>query len=328
MKRIGNLISQIADLDNLYTAFYKAAKTKRGKSEVLIYESELDNNLIQLQSQILLAEVNVGNYNYFKIYDPKERTICAASFAERVLHHAIMNVCHDIFEKKLIFHTYATRTGKGTYAALDKAKIYIKKYQYCAKLDVRKYFDSISHDVLKKSLANFIKDTKLLSIFETIINSYKTQDGKGIPIGNLTSQYFANNYLSPADHYAKEQLQIPGYIRYMDDILLFENDKYLLKEKMKYFQNFVEKNLQLTFKTLILNRCLIGVSFLGYHIFPFTVKLNQRSKRRFCEKYRKYSVLIENEVWSQSEYVRHILPLISFTKYANAKSLRTKLLCN
>ena len=324
MKRAGNLTEKIADIDNLYYAFYKAAKAKRTNPEVLNYEVNLDKNLIQLQKQILSVNVEVGNYHYFKIYDPKERTICAASFSERVLHHAIMNVCQPYFEKQLIYHTYATRIGKGTYAALDKAKECIKEYSYYAKLDVRKYFDNISHFVLKQMLERIFKDKALLRIFDSILSSYMVNPSCGIPIGNLTSQYFANFYLSPADHYAKEILKIPGYVRYMDDILLFENDKLLLKQKLRDFKVFVETVLFLQFKPVILNYCRMGVSFLGYRIFPNIVKLNKTSKRRFLKKIVNYQDLLSKGIWSQNEFSRHVIPLVSFTEYAQTKQLRSK----
>jgi RNA-directed DNA polymerase len=326
MKRATNLISQISDYENLFLAYYKAAKSKRGKSEVLLYEKNLDSNLKALQYQIINAEVNVGNYHYFKIFDPKERTICAASFPERVLHHAIMNVCHPYFEKQLIHHTYATRIGKGTYAALDKAKEYVKKYEFYAKLDVRKYFDNISHSVLNSLLERIFKDKVLLQIFEHIISSYSVSNACGIPIGNLTSQYFANYYLSSADHYAKEILKIPGYIRYMDDILLFDNNKCELKNKLKSFNEFVSTKLLLEFKPVVLNYTRKGVSFLGYRLFPDIIRLNNTSKRRFCKKINKYQVLLAKGIWSQSDFARHALPLVSFTEYAQTKQLRRKMI--
>lgn len=326
MKRATNLISQISDYENLYLAFYKAANAKRAKEEVLLFESNLDNNLTLLQKQILSSSVDVGNYHYFKIFDPKERTICAASFPERVLHHAIMNICHPYFERQLICHTYATRIGKGTYAALDKAKEYVKKYEFYAKLDVRKYFDNISHHVLNELLFRIFKDKVLLQIFENIISSDSVSNACGIPIGNLTSQYFANYYLSPADHYAKEILKIPGYIRYMDDILLFDNDKCELKNKLKSFNAFVSTKLLLEFKPVVLNYTRKGVSFLGYRIFPDIIRLNNTSKRRFCKKINKYQVLLAKGIWSQSEFARHVLPLVSFTEYAQTKQLRKKMI--
>ncbi len=127
MKRTGNLIREIASFDNLMLAFYKAKKGKGHKSEVIEYANNLKMNLSLLQSQIETGNVNVGNYHYFTIYDPKERLICAASFPERVLHHSIMNICHPVFEKYLIYDTYATRIEKGTYKALERAVRFHKK---------------------------------------------------------------------------------------------------------------------------------------------------------------------------------------------------------
>jgi RNA-directed DNA polymerase len=326
MKRAANLTGKIADTANLYHAFYKAAKSKRTKNEVLDFEKNLDSNLSNLQQQIISGNITTGNYHYFKIFDPKERVICAASFPERVLHHSIMNICRPYFERQLIYHTYATRIGKGTYAALDKAKEYVKKYRLYAKLDVRKYFDNISHQVLNKLLLQIFKDKVLLQIFEHIISSYSVSNACGIPIGNLTSQYFANYYLSSADHYAKEILKIPGYIRYMDDILLFDNNKCELKNKLKSFNEFVSTKLLLEFKPVVLNYTRKGVSFLGYRLFPDIIRLNNTSKRRFCKKINKYQVLLAKGIWSQSDFARHALPLVSFTEYAQTKQLRRKMI--
>jgi len=139
MKRQGNLIEKIAALDNLELAYYQAQKGKADKKEVYEYGQWLQENLLKLQQQILTGEVEVGNYHYFTIYDPKERLICAAPFDQRVLHHALMNVCHPFFEKVQIFDSYASRLGKGTYAALERAKFFNRRYQWFLKLDFRKY---------------------------------------------------------------------------------------------------------------------------------------------------------------------------------------------
>lgn len=324
MKRAGNITEKIADYNNLYLAFYKASKAKRTKPDVIEFENNLDENIKLLQGQILTSNVNVGNYTYFKIFDPKERTICAASFPERVLHHALMNICHPYFEKQLIYHTYATRIGKGTYKALDTAKIYVKKYNYCVKLDVRKYFDSISHQILSYKLNKVFKDKKLNFIFSEIIKSYHVSENKGIPIGNLTSQYFANYYLSAADRFAKEKLKIPAYIRYMDDILLFANDKNELKLKCNEFIDYVSVTCNLNFKPMVLTQTKKGVSYLGYRLFPYNIKLNKSSKKRFKEKLNHYNNLLSTAKWTQAEYSRHIQPLFSFVEYANTKQLRSK----
>ena len=196
MKRENNLIEKITEPDNLRLAFWKARKAKEGKMEVTEFRKELDKKLLTLQEELLSGNVQVGNYHYFTIFDPKERLICAASFKERVLHHAIMNICHVNFEKFQIFDSYASRLGKGTYAALERAKFFQVKYKWFLKLDVRKYFDTIDHCILKQLLAKRFKDLSLLNVFFNIIDSYETSTGKGLPIGNLTSHAFAVKRLS------------------------------------------------------------------------------------------------------------------------------------
>ncbi len=225
MRRQGNLIDKIANIENLQLAYYKAQKGKAEKTKVFNFGKQLQANLQKLQQQILSGCVETGNYNYFTIYDPKKRLICAASFEQRVLHHALMNICHLYFERSQIFESYASRIGKGTYAALDKARRFNKRYKWFLKLDFRKYFDSLDHIVLKSQLNRLFKDRQLLNIFSSIIDSYCVGSGKGVPIGNLTSQYFANHYLSQADHYMKEIVNIPAYTRYMDDVILWHNAK-------------------------------------------------------------------------------------------------------
>lgn len=328
MKRVGNLIKNIFNIDNLYSAWIKARKNKIHQKEVLIFEKELDNNLIGLQMEIISGKLKIGNYNFFTITDPKKRTICAASFKERVLHHAIMNVCNDIFERHLIYDTYATRKGKGTYAALDRLKEFVKRYKYYVKLDVRKYFDNIEHNILKYQLSRLFKDQKLLNVFFKIIDSYSVSENRGVPIGNLTSQYFANHYLSIADHFAKEQLKLKGYIRYMDDIVFLDNDKTILKRKYIEFKKFVSNNLQLDLKPLVLDKTSNGIPFLGYKVFKYIVRLSQRSKLRFKSKLKEYEKYLLMGKWSEKEYHQHILPLLAFVEYADTIKLRKRIIWN
>ncbi len=328
MKRQGNLLELIADPENLRLAFWKARKAKEGKTEVAEFRKCLDKNLLSLREELITGNLKIGNYQYFTIYDPKERLICAASFRERVLHHALMNVCHENFEKYQIFDSYASRIGKGTYAAIERAKIFQKKYKWFLKLDVRKYFDSINHDKLKFLLEKRFKDTMLLQVFFQIIESYSTGHGKGLPIGNLTSQYFANHYLAVADHYIKEKLQVPAYVRYMDDMVIWSDDKTKLLNIGKDFQAFIESELRLTLKPFCLNSSEKGLPFLGYTIYPEKVLLNGESRNRFVSKMKNYHYKLKTNVWSQAEYQNHVIPLIAFVNHANSFVLRQKLMQN
>lgn len=326
MRRTGYLIDEISDMDNLYLAYYKASKGKHSKEIVQSYSKNLISNLRILQYQIRSGNISVGKYHYFTIVDPKQRQICAASFDERVLHHALMNICHPYFDSRLIFDTYATRPKKGIYAALEKGKKAAIRYSYVGKLDYRKYFDSISHDILKTKLRKLFKDNLLLSIFDQIIDSYSTTENCGIPIGNLTSQYFANYYLSDLDHFIKESMRIPVYLRYMDDMLLFEQDKELLQKNIQIIDKLSTDYLQLTLKSPIINKTSQGVSFLGYTLKPNLLLLNGRSKRRFKNKLHKYIKLLNTNKWNESEYQNHILPLLAFVKYAYTKRYRKNII--
>ncbi len=325
MKRYGKLTEQIAAPQNLYLAFWKAARGKQFAPEMQQFRQNLERNIEKLSEQISSGTIETGNYTFFTIRDPKVRTICAASFPERVLHHAIMNICHPIFERKFIYHTYATRPKKGTYKAIDAAKVYTKKYEWFAKMDIRKYFDSISHSMLKQTLANCFKDPHLLQIFNQIIAGYSVTQGKGIPIGNLTSQYFANFYLNPLDHFIKENLAL-DYVRYMDDMLIFANSKQEITELAETIRNYINRHLNLELKPVIINKTENGISFLGYKIFPDYLWLNKASKRRFKIKYKQYCGKLNRGVWSQKKFSAHILPLFAFLHKADTEKLRKKLI--
>jgi len=329
MQRANKLITAVADLDNLRLAFWKARKGKSYAKEVQDYRHALDQNLLDLRLQILTSQVKVGNYRYFKVYDPKKRQICASAFGEQVLHHALMNVCHATFERSQIFDSYASRKGKGTYAALDRARSYARKSRFFLKLDVRKFFDSIHHSVLKNQIHDLIKDQRVLAIFYSIIESYDAApdgNGRGVPIGNLTSQYFANHYLSGLDHYIKEVLKIKAYVRYMDDMILWHDDKEVLKDAYHAIIQYVENILHCNLKPELINYSSCGLPFLGYLLFPHHTRLAQRSKKRFIRKWNILQELYDSGEWDESKCQRHLLPLLAFTQHADAKSFRKKVM--
>lgn len=323
MKRAGDLCCLVADPDNLRLAFWKAQRGKSYARSVERYRANLDEHLLGLRHELLAGHIRVGDYHFFTIHDPKEREICAPAFREQVIHHALMNVCHAFFERKQIFDSYASRKGKGTYAALDRAKDYSKQYKWFLKLDVRKFFGSIKHEILKSQLSAVFKDQKLIHFFEQIIDSYPA---KGLPIGNLTSQYFANHYLSQLDHFIKEELKCQAYVRYMDDMVLWHDDKQQLKEWKRAIDNYVNKRLELVLKPEQLNRTLCGLPFLGYILFPTHVFLSQTSKKRFARKIAGLGQQFEDGLLAESDYQRRLLPLLAFTNYADAKSFRKNVL--
>ncbi len=319
MKRYNNLLAQIADTDNLYLAYWRARKGKEAKHEVQRYSSSLMANIAELQKQIVSGVVPEAVYRRFLIYDPKERLICAAPFPQRVLHHALMNVCGPLLDKRQIFDSYACRLGKGTYAALERAHGFYKQYDWCVKMDIRKYFDSVNHLILKQQLFGIFKEEKLLQILYAVIDGYEATNGCGLPIGNLTSQYFANQYLSGLDHYAKETLRIAGYVRYMDDILIFGNDRTLLAQQAQGMRKYLESRLCLQLKVLDLKSTTRSTQFLGYRLRRGALLLSRRSMQRYTQKLRLYHSKFNVGIFSESDLHRHLVPLVGFVARASSK---------
>lgn len=312
--------------DNLRLAAWKAAKGKRYTRAVLAYQDNLEANLSQLRSQIGSGRVEVGNYRYFKVYEPKERQICASAFSEQVLHHALMNVCHDRFDAAQIYDSYASRKGKGTYAALERAKEFSRRYAWFLKLDVRKFFESVHHNVIRRQLSRLFKEQRLLEIFDAILDSYESSPMRGLPIGNLTSQYFANHYLAELDHYIKEKLGIKAYVRYMDDMVLWHQDKEVLKVAHREIESYLGDHLRCVLKPSLLNRSQLGLPFLGYRVFPHHVRLLHHSKFRFIRKMRRVEARYQSGVWDEEVCARHAWPLVAFTEHADARTFRKNVL--
>ncbi len=272
MKSQGNLFNKIADLDNLALAYLKAVKGKQDRAEVIAFTKNLYPNLNHILDQIQNGEPPTGNYRFFTVYDPKQREICAAPFNQRVLHHAVMNVCEPVFEKHLIFDSYACRKDKGQRRAVLRARDMLRRNTWYLKLDIRKYFDSIDHAIMQRQLCRLFREKKVLMLFEKIFASYHKLPGKGLPIGNLISQHCANLYLSPFDHFIKDETGIKGYIRYMDDFLIFHTDKEVLKKLLVEIRKRLSDFLALHLKENIqLNRCLIlsGLRTARHFAGPF-----------------------------------------------------------
>jgi len=326
MRRKGYIFEQIIDPDNLRQAFWNAKKGKSTKKDIISFTKNFDFNLLQIYNQLFGGTFRFGKYNYFTIYDPKERVICAADFRERLIHHAIMNICNEDFEKRQIPFSYACRRGKGTFSALNQAAIYQKKYKWYLKLDIRKYFDTIDHNVLFSQIQRMYKDEKLLNLLWLIIDSYHSRDNKGLPIGNLTSQYFANYYLSFADKYIVEKLQIPAYVRYMDDIILWANDRNELVDNGILLEKFINSNLLLSFKPFILNKVEHGLPALGFIIFPKETLLNSRSKKRFATKLKQCSNLLNNNLIDEFNYSQRVLSLYGFISHSKYKGFARTLI--
>jgi RNA-directed DNA polymerase len=287
MKRASRLMERVHDRATLREAFARASLGKRTKRDALAFGLRLDENLAELARELVQGTYEVGPYHQFTIFDPKERVITAPCFRDRVLHHALNLVCEPVFERFLIADTFACRRGKGRIRAVERAQYFSRRYPWFLKLDIRKYFNSIDHEILSKRLGKKFKDRRLLDLFDRIIASYEVMPGHGVPIGSLTSQHFANFYLGWLDRFVKEGLRAGGYVRYMDDFVVWGEDRAWLSGVRDRVREFVERELSLGLKPEpYINRCRFGMDFLGCRVKPSHVSLNRRSRVRFGRKLR------------------------------------------
>lgn len=324
-KRVGNLMPRIASLENLHEAFLRAAKGKSAKKTVIDFRRNLDRNLTEMRQSLLDGTFRFGHYHYFTVFDPKQRTICAASFPERVASHAMMRICHPVFDDFQTDGSFASRKGRGQYAALERTRQYAGRYPWFAKLDMCKYFDSIDHGVMLGQLARLFKDRQLMMYFRDLIDGYEVSEGCGLPIGNLTSQYFANHYLAVADHYAKEQLHVKAMVRYMDDILFFADDRQTLMRQVELYSDYVQEALRLKVHPPVMNRAQTGIPFLGYVVRADRLRLNGRSLLRFKHKMARLHRDLSEGTLSDNEYANRATCLFAFIEKADVRGLKQKL---
>lgn len=316
MKRTGNLAEKIGDIENLRWAFLKACRGSAGKPCVAVFRENLEENLLAIRREWLAGTLKPGRYSEFTIYDPKERKIHAPSFRERVIQHAIMNVCDKAFEDAQIFDSYASRRGKGVDACLTRAAEFARKFKWFVKFDIRKYFDSVEHSVLKAQLARRFKDKFVLRYFFDLIDGYETSRERGIPIGSLASQYFANLYLASLDRFCKETLRVRGFVRYMDDFVLFFDDFSQAREAQESVTEFLSRKLKLDLNPVIANTTAHGISFLSYRVRTNGIFLSGKAKQRFVRKIKRAN---------SEENATSALPLLAFVRRADTHAFRYKL---
>jgi len=313
-------------MENLYSAWHKVSLGKSSKSSILDFYNELDTNLLSISNALKNKTYRPGAYNRFLIKDPKERIISAAPVRDRVVHHALMNFYDDIFDRNLIYDSYACRIGKGTHKAILRSFHFAKSSRYFLKMDVRKYFDSIDHATLKALLSILIKDKAVMDVFSIIIDSDTTHNGKGIPIGNLTSQFFANYYLSTFDHHFKEKRHVKKYIRYMDDILIFSNDKEELNNLFNDAVCYSGEKLKLLLKMPVSGRVANGAPFLGFLVKPRGIYLQQKTKRRYKARIAEIEYKRKNGIYTDLEASRCAESVTAHLLLARSRNFRNTVL--
>ena len=323
MKRAGGLWPAILERGNMANAFQKAARGKRWKREVREFSANIDSRLDCLRDRVSAKRFEVGRFEVFTVFDPKERIIHAAPFEERVFQHALMNLCEPVLEKRAIVHTYACRRGKGQTAAVAAAERAALGYEWYLKLDIRKYFDSVPHGRLLNRLRCVFKDAEVLFWFEKIIESHQGNAARGLPIGTLTSQHLANFYLEPLDRFCQAQPAVKRYVRYMDDFVCWGADKQALVEVGRSIEYFVSAQLELDLKyPPCPQRVVRGMDFLGYRIFPGYSALSRRSKVRYARKLKWLVERHEEGELSEVGLQQRLTALTAFTQRVRARSFR------
>lgn len=296
-KRVNNLFEKIVSFENLVLASKKSRKGKRYRDSTLAFDLNLELNLINLQKELIDKTYKPSAYREFFINDSKKRLITAAPYKDRVIHHAMMNILEPIFEKSFIYDSYSCIKEKGTHKAIQRYKKFAKQNTYVLKCDIKKYFHNINHEVLYSQIKRKIKCKDTLSLTKLIIDSkydsFINSKKKGIPIGNLTSQVFANIYLNDFDHFIKEKLGLKYYIRYCDDFVIFHNDKKVLNIIKKLIEIYLKDyDLQIHENKSRVYRVNDGVNFLGFRIFENYMLVNKQTVRRYIrkldKKYYKY----------------------------------------
>jgi RNA-directed DNA polymerase len=280
MKRIGNIYENVISIENLYLADKKARKGKRNQYGVKVFDKERDNNILDLHETLKNRTYQTSAYKTFMIADPKPREIfCLPYFPDRIVHHSIMNILEEMFVKTFTADTYSCIKGKGIHSAhrsIRKALIHKEGTEYCLKLDIKKFYPSVDHEILKFLLRKKIKDNALLSMLDEIIDS-----APGLPIGNYLSQYFANFYLSYFDHWIKEVMGVKHYFRYADDIVIFSDSKESLHQLLADITLYLQQELKLTVKGnyQVFPVHSRGVDFLGYVYFHHKTRVRKTIKK-------------------------------------------------
>ncbi len=282
MKRSAIGLTEIADFDTFTHAFHAAAKGKRGKGDVEAFRANLDHELSVLRGGLLAGTLTPGPMRRFRIYDPKPRLIHAPCFRDRVLHHAIMAHVGPVLDRALVFDTYACRPGKGTLAAVRRAQRHAGRYEWFGQIDVQAYFASIDHDILLGLLERKFRDRALLTLLARIVRAHEDAPGRGLPIGTLTSQHFANFYLGGLDRHLLEVLRMRGFVRYMDDLVWWTDDRASARAACGTARDYLAEVLHLTMKEPVrVGRCRDGLSFCGFRVLPSRLLLSRRRRRRY-----------------------------------------------
>lgn len=320
MKRIDGLFDKICSVENLMLADEKARRGKKNTYGVKMHDKNREQNIINLHHKLISGEYRTSQYNIFKIYEPKEREIYRLPYyPDRIVHHAVMNILEPIWRSMFTADAYSCIKNRGIHALAKKLKEALRNdilgTTYCLKLDIRKYYPSINHEVLKNIIRKKIKDKKLLRLLDEIIES-----AVGLPIGNYLSQYFANIYLSYFDHWIKEDKHVKYYFRYADDMVILSDDKkYLSSLFREISKKLNDLKLQVKDNWQIFPVESRGIDYVGYVFYHDYTMLRKGIKKAFL---RKIAVIRKRHRTQSSENIKkEISPWVGWCKHCDSINL-------
>ena len=352
MEKPRDLWIELCSYENLFLAYKKARKHKIKKDYVIEFEKNLEENLLLLRSELLLHSYKPKPLKTFIIRDPKTRKIRKSAFKDRVVHHALCNIIEPIFDKCFIYDSYANRMCKGTLKALQRFDYFKRKISrnnkgncYILKADVKHYFETVEHEVLMNIIKKKVKDKNILFLIKSILKNYNSnvkekgsaeqsfaghssQAQKGMPLGNLTSQFFANVYLNELDYFVKHKLKIKYYIRYVDDFVILNNRWEILEKYKKVINEYLISNLKLELHPCKSNIIQLrdGVIFLGYKVFYYCKLLRKSNKRKFERKFNEKLKLYEKELLSYEDFIKNLQGWFGYAMWADTYKLRKSII--
>jgi hypothetical protein len=287
-------LSDVVDWGTMNAALWRAARGKRSRRDVHAFLKAMPESLTRLAVEVSEERVQLGRMSQFPIWDPKPRTIHAPCFRERVLHHALMAHAGPVLDRKLVDDTFACRVGKGTLAAVVRAQVHMRRFDWYVKTDIASYFASINHTILHSLLARSFSDAGVLRLMDNIICAYETRKGVGLPIGALTSQHFANFYLGTLDRMLLADRRVRGMVRYMDDIVWWMDRRQDAINTLEKAEALVQEQLALQMKPgTVIRRSARGLVFCGFLVYPGTIRLSKRRRYRYRDIRRRWEKAYE-----------------------------------
>lgn len=320
----GNIIS----IENIFQAWSEFKKGKKNRADVQVFERNLEDNLFNLHLKLKNKTYIHGKYQAFVVHDPKRRQIHKAGVSDRVVHHLLYKYLYSLFDKNFIHDSYSCRLNKGTHRGVDRlekfTRIVSKNYTkdcWALKLDIKKFFASLDQPILLDLLKQNIKDQDILWLISQVISSFNSDQGieKGIPLGNLTSQVFANVYLNELDQFINHQLRVKYYLRYADDFIALTSSKNDLNQFIQPIKDFLETNLKLELHPdkIIMRKLHWGIDFLGYIVLPHYMLPRTKTKKRIFKK-------LKSKI-SSSNFNQSFQSYLGYLSHANTFLLRQKL---